>query len=128
MIETKTTWQDSGYDCDHCGGQILQRTDQETGQPPQVCYQCQMCGCQWELSGDILRIGNMTSCRRSVKNQEVVKVDPTRLRLSFVVVGLLMVGLIFFGGLTAVRFLIPMVITVFVFRAVYLLGKERMWW
>ncbi len=128
MIETKTTWKDSGYDCDHCGGQILERTDQETGQPAQVCYQCQMCGCQWELSGDVLRVGNMTSCRRALKNQEDVPVHPARVRLVFVVVALILFGLIYFGGLVAVRYLIPMAITVFVFQALYRLGKERMWW
>ena len=128
MIETKTTWKDSGYDCDHCGGQILERTDQETGQPAQVCYQCQMCGCQWELSGDILRVGNMTSCRRAIKNQEAVQVNPVHLRLVIVIGALILFGLVYFGGLVAVRYLIPMAITVFVFRAVYQLGKERMWW
>ena len=128
MIETKTTWKDSGYDCDHCGGQILKRTDRETGQQAQVCYQCQMCGCQWELGGEILRIGNMNSCQQAIKNQEAVEVNPARLRLIFVVVGLVLIGLIFLGGLVAVRFLVPVAIAVFVFRAVYLLGKERMWW
>lgn len=128
MIETKTTWKDSGYDCNHCGGQILERTDRETGQPAQVCYQCQMCGCQWELSGDILRVGHMTSCHRAVKTQETMPIIPARLRLIFIIVGLVLLGLIYFGGLVAVRYLIPMVITVFVFRALYLLGKERMWW
>ena len=30
-IETITLWEDAGYDCDHCGGRILRRTDRETG-------------------------------------------------------------------------------------------------
>lgn len=132
MIETKTTWNDSGYDCDHCGGQILERTDNETGQPARVCYQCQVCGCQWQLDGDILRIGNMNSCRRAqrvrVKSQASEQLNPNQLRLAIVIGLLVLLGIVFFGGLVAVRFLIPVAIAVFVFRAVYQMGKERLWW
>lgn len=132
MIETKTTWKDSGYDCNHCGGQILERTDQETGQPAQVCYQCQVCGCQWQLGGDILRVGKMNSCRRAqrsrLKSQEKVEINPTQLWVAVGIGGLILLGIVYFGGLVAIRFLIPVAITLFVFRAVYQLGKERMWW
>ena len=132
MIETKTTWNDSGYDCDHCGGQIFERTNQETGQPPQVCYQCQVCGCQWQLNGDVLRIGNMNSCRRAqrarVKSEEHPPVNPAQMRLAVVAGILVLLVIIYFGGLVAIRFLIPVAITLFVFRAAYQLGKERMWW
>jgi len=31
VIVTSTEWADAGYDCDHCGGRILRRTDHETG-------------------------------------------------------------------------------------------------
>lgn len=132
MIETQTTWNDSGYDCDHCGGQILERTDIETGQPAQVCYQCQVCGCQWQLDGDVLRVGNMTSCRRAqrvrVKSQVTEQINPNQMRLAVGVGILVLLGIVFFGGLVAVRFLVPVAIALFVSRAVYQMGKERMWW
>ena len=132
MIETETIWNDSGYDCDHCGGQILERTDLETGQPAQVCLQCQGCGCQWQLDGEIIRIGNLTSCRRSQRERSTepaqTNINPFQLRL-IVVASLLFLGaIIFFGGLTAIRFLVPIAIAVFVFWRLYQLGKERMWW
>ncbi len=63
MIETNTKWKDSGFDCDHCGGEILERTDRETGQADFICYQCRECGCQWTLSGDVLRVGSGTHCK-----------------------------------------------------------------
>jgi hypothetical protein len=132
MIETKTTWKDSGYDCDHCGGQIFERTDRETDQPARVCYQCQACGCQWRLSGDVLRIGNMNSCRRAqrvrVKSQNYERYSTTQLRVAFGGMVLLLLGIIYWGGLLAIRFLIPVGIALFVFWSIYQAGKERMWW
>lgn len=132
MIETKTSWNDSGYDCEHCGGQILERTDVETGQPARVCYQCQACGCQWKLSGEILRVGNASSCRRAqrvrAKAQVERGIDPIKLRLIVVGTVLVLGAMFFFGGLTAIRFLVPVGIAVFVFWTVYQMGKERMWW
>ena len=132
MIETETTWSDSGYDCDHCGGQIFERTDRETGQPARVCFQCQGCGCQWKLSGDVLRIGNMNSCRRAqrvrAKSQNYEKFSLKQMRFAAAGLALLLVGLIFWGGLVAVRYLIPVGIALFVFWSLYQMGKERMWW
>ena len=132
MIETETTWNDSGYDCDHCGGQILERTDRETGQPARVCYQCRVCGCQWQLSGDVLRVGNLDTCRRAqrvrIDNQKEERISSTQLWIAGGVGVLLLLGIILLGGLVAIRFLIPVGIAVFVFWAVYQTGKERMWW
>ena len=132
MIETETIWNDSGYDCNHCGGQILERTDIETGQSARVCYQCQACGCQWELSGEISRIGSMNSCRRAqrVRNTSAAKpaIDPIKLRIIVVATLLFLGALVYFGGITAVRFLVPIAIAGFVFWTVYKMGKERMWW
>lgn len=132
MIETETTWNDSGYDCDHCGGQILERTDIETGQPARVCYQCQACGCQWQLDGDVIRVGNRKSCRRAQRiratGQAKEQINPNQLRLAVVVSILVLIGIVYFGGLVAIRFLVPVAIAIFVVRAVYQLGKERMWW
>ncbi|WP_420643251.1 hypothetical protein [Candidatus Leptofilum sp.] len=132
MIKTETTWNDSGYDCDHCGGQILKRTDVETGQPARVCYQCQACGCQWQLSGDVMRIGNLNSCRRAqrvrAKSQVQTGIDPIKLRLIVVGTVLFLGAMVLVGGLTAIRFLVPIGLAAFVFWTIYQMGKERMWW
>ena len=58
MIETSTSWEDSGFDCKYCGGEVFKRTDRETGRPARSCFQCKQCGCQWTLDGDLLREGN----------------------------------------------------------------------
>ena len=132
MIETETTWNDSGYDCDHCGGQIFERRDQVTGQPARVCYQCKMCGCQWQLSGDVLRVGNMNSCQRAQEGRErspqYERFSTTQMRLAVGGTILLLLGIIYWGGLVAIRFLIPVSIALLVMWSIYWEGKERMWW
>ena len=74
----------------------------------------------------------MNSCRRAqrvrVKSQASEQLNPNQLRLAIVIGLLVLLGIVFFGGLVAVRFLIPVAIAVFVFRAVYQMGKERLWW
>jgi len=67
MIETSTDWEDSGFDCDHCGGEILKRIDHETGRQDETSYQCGECGCQWALGGDVLRIGEGTYCQAAAR-------------------------------------------------------------
>ncbi len=132
MIETKSSFKDSGYDCDHCGGQVLVRTDKETGRAAQQCYQCELCGCQWELSGDVLRVGQNVSCKQAQRQRTAEREEVEILPFSpiFLVVGLviLLVLLILMGGIVAIRFMIPITITAVVVYAVYRLGKEKMWW
>jgi predicted RNA-binding Zn-ribbon protein involved in translation (DUF1610 family) len=67
MIETSTDWEDSGFDCDHCGGEILKRIDHETGRADQISYQCRECGCQWAIGGDVIRIGEGTYCQAAAR-------------------------------------------------------------
>ena len=97
-----------------------------------VCYQCQACGCQWQLDGDVIRVVNRSSCRRAQRvratTQAKEQINPNQLRLAAVVSILVLIGIVYFGGLVAIRFLIPVAIAIFVIRAVYQLGKERMWW
>jgi hypothetical protein len=66
MIETNTAFSETAYDCPHCGGIIMKRIDQETGQPDRVCHQCDQCGCQWSLSGETLRVGHGPDCWAAV--------------------------------------------------------------
>jgi len=131
-INVETKWDDSGYDCDHCGGRILKRIDQETGRKAEMCYQCELCGCQWTLSGDVSRIGRLQSCHQAQRERRASHQTSNSFPVSPVLLavggGLLLLLLIYFGGLVAIRFLIPIAIAVFVAVAVFRFGRERMWW
>lgn len=134
MIETNTSWQDSGFDCDHCGGVISKRTDKETGQPDQVCYQCRQCGCQWDLDGSVLRVGNSPTC--NVAQRERMGTKPTDFLLSprvLIVFGiLLMLAVWRFGGAGAffmlLRLLLPVALVAVIVMAVVRFGREQEWW
>lgn len=132
MIETKTTWEDSGYDCDHCGGEILLRTDKEAGRPDEVCYQCRECGCQWTLSGDVQRVGNSANCTAAHKERaETPTVDWQSLVarrwwiLAAVVAGLFLLR---FGGGAVVRLLVPLLVAAVVAVVLVRYGRMQQWW
>jgi hypothetical protein len=72
MIETSTVWSETAYDCPHCGGIIMKRIDQETGQADRVCHQCGQCGCQWSLTGEFLRVGHGPHCRMAAQAVEAI--------------------------------------------------------
>ncbi len=131
MIETRTTWDDSGFDCDHCGGQIFSRTDYESGQQPHICYQCRECGCQWTLKGDVQRVGKLSSCRvaqrRRVVEEDVASIQLPRWAWAILLV-LFILTIVRFGGLVALRFLVPVVLAGFAFFYVYRFGREKQWW
>lgn len=130
MIETRTTWKDSGYDCDHCGGKILLRTDFETGQPRQECYQCEVCGCQWRLNGDVLRIGSGSECNTAQGARAEESEDDYRLTRRFVI-GLGVVAFLLvarYGGLAALRFLIPVALAIVILIALTRFAREKGWW
>ena len=134
MIETKTSWEDSGYDCDHCGGEITKRTDYETGQPKRVCYQCKQCGCQWNLKGDAIRVGNGPYCRAS--QRERAGTPPGEFLLSprvLIILGIvLLLAVARFGGFGALfslfRLLIPLAVVGIIIYYVVKFGREQEWW
>ena len=132
MIEAKTSFEDSGYDCDHCGGRVFIRTDKESGQPTKQCYQCELCGCQWQLSGAVLRVGQQASCKQAQRERTAAFEDSEFLPFSpvLLVVGvvLLLILFVYVGGVVAIRFFIPITIAVVVVFAGYRFGKEKMWW
>lgn len=130
MIETKTTWKDTGYDCDHCGGQILRRTDIETGQPKRVCYQCKVCGCQWRTNGDVLRVGNGPDCRAAQEARMTNAGGETQLSRRFVIIlGVVALFLIIrFGGFLALRLLIPLSLAVVILISLARFAREQGWW
>ncbi|MCA9961790.1 MAG: hypothetical protein KC443_22275 [Anaerolineales bacterium] len=130
MIETKTTWKDSGYDCDHCGGKILLRTDFETGQPRRECYQCEVCGCQWRLNGDVLRVGHGNECQAAQQDRVLEADEEEQLSRRFVIIlGIVAFLLVArFGGMAALRFLIPLALAIVILIALTRFAREKGWW
>ena len=143
MIDTDTTWKDSGFDCDHCGGEILERTDRETGQADFICYQCRECGCQWTVGGDVLRIGSGTHCK-SAQRERQRQNEPNPLseipidlnywagllsRSLWILLALIAGAILLrFGGGVVVRYLLPLVVIGGVGYFLVRYGKTKSWW
>jgi DNA-directed RNA polymerase subunit RPC12/RpoP len=129
-ISVETTWEDSGYDCDHCGGKILIRTDRETGQPKRRCYQCEQCGCQWKMNGNVLRIGSGRRCRNAQEERldDASRRDVLTQRFVIIlgIVALLLIAR--FGGMAALRFIIPLGLAVAILIWMSRYARERGWW
>ncbi len=134
MIETKTSWSDSGYDCDHCGGEISKRTDRETGQPDRICFQCKQCGCQWDLTGNVERVGSGPHCKTAQRQR--AGTNPLEFLLSrrvLIIIGILaFLAVLRLGGLailfTLLRFLIILGIAALIIFFVVRFGSEQEWW
>ncbi len=138
MIETETTWEDSGFDCEHCGGEILRRTDHETGLPDRTCLQCGACGCQWSLNGELERVGSGTYCKAAARETGEVdsfdlgdltdlanKLSKNLWILLAVIAGVLLLR---FGGAIVLRYVLPVII---LGVGAYLLlryGRTQSWW
>jgi hypothetical protein len=112
MIETNTAWSETAYDCVHCGGIIMKRIDQETGQADRVCHQCGQCGCQWSLTGELLRMGHSPECRafkQQAENNEWAEILgklPQWPRNPWVYVGLALIVFLLFARLGLIALLI----------------------
>lgn len=132
MIETDTHFEDSGYDCDHCGGQILLRTDTETGQPDVVCYQCAECGCQWTLDGDPLRVGSGSGCKKAMRareDQPAFDWQQLSKRSLWILLAILAgVALLRFGGFALLRGLLPLVVLIVAGVLLVRYGRTQQWW
>lgn len=132
-IETSTVWDDTGYDCDHCGGRILKRTDRETGVADRSCFQCEQCGCQWTLENKPLRVGRTPACR-AAQRQRAAEADPIApySRWLLLALGLVVTfGLLRFGGGVIVRLVVPAAVAAATIVAAYLLvrhGRQQGWW
>ena len=133
MIETDTIWKDSGFDCDHCGGEIAKRIDRETGQPDRTCLQCKQCGCQWTLAGNVERVGNGPDCQAAQRDREAA---PTQFSLSrpvWIAIGILaFLVLLRFGGFSLLfallRYLVPLGLVGLVVFYIARHGREQEWW
>lgn len=138
MIETETTWKDSGFDCDHCGGEILQRTDHETGQPDHTCFQCRVCGCQWALEGEVLRVGDGPYCKAAARARgREATVDVGDLtdwvnKLSknlWILLAIIAGGVLLrFGGGIVLRYLLPVILLGVGGYVLLRYGRKQSWW
>lgn len=130
LIETKTVWDDTGYDCDHCGGRLLRRTDHETGQPDRQCFQCEGCGCQWTADHHSLRVGSGPFCRVA-QRERVSKPDLVDRYSRWLVAGLGVVALLLmmrFGGGLVLRLALPVVAIALVVIVARRYGRRAGWW
>ena len=124
-IETSTLWEDAGYDCDHCGGRILRRTDRETGLRDRSCFQCEQCSCQWTLERRPLRVGKTPACRAAQRGRAYAAetAQPPYVRWLLIALGVAatlgLFGLLRFGGGAMLRVALPLLLLaagVIVFR------------
>jgi hypothetical protein len=127
MFETKTTWEDSGHDCNHCGGEVLQRTEQMPDGTTAVSLQCRECGCRWSLAGEWLQVGNGRACRAAHREQKGEPGQLSRRLLTILGVVLLLV-IARYGGIGLLRYLIPLVILGAVAWTIHKVGREYHLW
>ncbi|MFN2135299.1 MAG: hypothetical protein ACK2UK_05050 [Candidatus Promineifilaceae bacterium] len=138
MIQTDTTWEDTGFDCLHCGGELLKRTDRETGLPDQVCYQCRECGCQWSLDGDIIRIGTGEYCKAAARRETSSSTPDMSdladwagmLSRSLWILLAIIAGffLLRFGGGLVVRYVLPLIGLGIGAYVLLRYGRKQRWW
>lgn len=133
----KKNYEDSGYDCDHCGGEILLSREMSPGRPAQGYYQCRRCGCEWTLKGDVLHIGTEQGCKTAQRERlggsgfqipEISEISVWQ-RVALIIGGvILFLILLRVGGLMLFRFLIPIVVIGFLVYLVFKMGREQEWW
>ena len=132
MTKRDIKWEDSGFDCDHCGGEILKHSHQTIPEKEQY-FQCSQCGCRWSVGGDILRVGDDPRCPH-IGYQRPPLLQDKRFWWTVAGIGLLLI-LLRFGGsavfgfiFALVRFLIPVGILVLIGMAIYWIGRQQGFW
>ncbi|HSH04070.1 MAG TPA: hypothetical protein VLL52_16260 [Anaerolineae bacterium] len=131
MSELRSSWKDSGYDCDHCGGQIFERTDEGLMLAPHVYHQCRLCGCQWSLKHELIRLGTKDSCREQSR-AVVGGAEQDNWKILGWVLGAIVLLFVFTRigfilGLV-VRFAIPILFVGLIAVVFYRLGRAEEWW
>jgi hypothetical protein len=129
--------EDSGFDCDHCGGEICLSRELLPGHPTNGFYQCQQCGCEWSLKGDVIHIGTGKMCQEAQRKRmgggwrsELPIPEFSGWRRALIIIGglLLLLVLIRFGGLMIFRLLLPLLVIGALIYWLYRLGQEQEWW
>ena len=131
MTRRDVKWEDSGFDCDHCGGEIHKRADRTIPEQQQY-FQCSQCGCRWSVGGDIIRVGESPHCQHRGYQRPSLPQDK---RLWWLVAAVLILLLFRFGGgailsftVVLVRFLVPLGILVLIGMAIYWIGQKQGFW
>lgn len=132
MTRRGTTWQDSGFDCNHCGGEILKRAHRTIPEKEQY-FQCSQCGCRWSVEGEILRVGNQPYCQRRGYQRPYL---PTNNRLWWgLAIAVLLLIFLRFGGLgmlgaifTLLRFLVLLSLPILIGLVIYWVGQKQGFW
>ena len=153
MSDKETLWEDSGFDCNHCGGEIHKRIDRELGHHKTTSYQCRQCHCQWSLHGALLTVGNRPICQQSdmrtrsgprtavkpsppvtapaATTRKLARIDLSQILNRIIVVLAVIVGFLFllrFAGAVLFRFFIPGFILGVIAYLIYRMGKQQEWW
>ena len=128
-METRSHWEDSGYDCTYCGGQIYKRIDEElTGVT--AYYQCRHCGAQWSLNNQILREGDRTkhlSSSPKMPNGEWFRWPAW----VWVIIGFAVMFAATRAGVVGsilLRYLVPFIFIAIVGLVIFYLGRTQKWW
>ena len=131
MAKQNIDWQDSGYDCEHCGGEILAGSEKTVLKQAKV-FQCNKCGCRWSSGGKLLEIGNGPFCAAH-SSAESKPID----KRYWWIGGVALVSLLFFRfggaliftvGASLIRLLIPLGILVLIGMLVFHLGRQMGFW
>ncbi|MCA9997602.1 MAG: hypothetical protein KDE56_17705 [Anaerolineales bacterium] len=153
MTKKETLWEDSGFDCHHCGGEIYKRIEREPGFDKTTSYQCRQCHCQWSTEGVLIQVGDTADCRAGVGQTAVnqptstTKPQPSttlaplkqpaapskRHTFSNWLIGgllglIIVLALIRFAGALVFRFFIPALLVGVILYLVFQLGRQQRWW
>lgn len=129
-METKTTWEDSGLDCEYCGGQIFRRTDEE---PTRIraYHQCQQCGAQWSLNYQLIREGDPAKQKPTTIKQHAqqnLRKVPRWVWVVLAIAALIIVLRFAVIGVLFIRLAIPLVFIAIVVVVGYYFGRSMDWW
>ena len=143
MSDKETLWEDSGFDCNHCGGEIHKRIDRELGHHKTTSFQCRQCQCQWSIHGALLTVGNSPTCQTEVRTAVRKRPKPKQIAPAIptiptqwisprllAIVAAVFVGLFllrFAGGLVF-KFFFPALILGVIVYLVFRMGQQQEWW
>lgn len=92
-----------------------------------VSLQCRECGCRWSLAGDWLRVGNGRACRAAYREYQGEPGLLSRRLLTILGVILLLV-IARYGGIGALRYLVPLAILGAIAWTIHKVGREYHLW
>lgn len=152
MTKKETLWEDSGFDCHYCGGEIYKRIEWEPGLDKITSYQCRQCQCQWSLEGVVIQAGKEVN-RQAGEGQTAVhfpqpaqqpqvaplvpvkpmtSVSKSHTVANWIIGGLLglitFLVLIRFAGPLVFRFFIPALLVGMIIYLTFQLGRQQRWW